>query len=107
MKIEKTTLRGGGEKRAMRPTIADARTIALQSLVFLSQDGERMERFLALTGADPGDIRALAGDDGFCRALLEHVCGDEPLLVAFAAAENCDPQRVVAACVALGGTGFE
>ncbi|WP_255609406.1 DUF3572 domain-containing protein [Methylosinus sp. Sm6] len=91
----------------MRPSIADARSIALQLLIFLAADDERMERFLALTGTNPGEIRALADNAGFCRALLEHVCSDEPLLVAFAAAENCDPQRVVAACVALGGTGFE
>lgn len=107
MKIGKTTHRGGGEKRAMRPTIVDARAIALQILIFLSNDDERMERFLALTGTNPGEIRALAGDDGFLRALLEHVCADEPLLVAFAAAEGGDPQSVVAACIALGGTGFE
>jgi hypothetical protein len=91
----------------MRPTIAEARSMALQTLIFLSDDDQRMERFLALTGTNPGEIRALAGDDGFLRALLEHVCADEPLLVAFAAAEGADPQSVVAACIALGGTGFE
>lgn len=103
MKIEKTRHRLGGEKRAERPSKSQARSIALRSLVFLAEDDERMGRFLALTGADPGDIRALAGEEGFQRALLEHICADEPLLIDFAAAEELAPQSVVAALAALGG----
>lgn len=81
--------------------------MALRALIFLAQDDERIERFSALTGIIPGDIRALAADMGFQRALLEHFCADELLLLALAAEETCDPQRIVAACVALGGGGFE
>ena len=62
-----------------------------------------MGRFLALTGADPGDIRALAAQEGFQLALLAHVCGDEPLLIAFSAEENLSPESVVAAMMALSG----
>ncbi|HEY8065276.1 MAG TPA: DUF3572 domain-containing protein [Methylosinus sp.] len=103
MKIEKTRHRLGGEKRAAPPSKSDARSMALRSLVFLAEDDERMGRFLALTGADPGDIRALAGAEGFQLALLEHICADEPLLIAFAAAENLAPESVVAARAALAG----
>jgi hypothetical protein len=107
MKIGKTTHPRGGEKQAIRAKIEEAQAIALRALIFLAQDAERIERFSALTGINPGDIRALAMDAGFQRALLEHFCADEPLLLEFAAEEKSDPQRVVAACVALGGGGFE
>lgn len=103
MKIEKTRHRLGGEKRAAAPSKSEARSIALRSLVFLAADDDRMERFLALTGVDPGDIRALMGEEGFQIALLAHVCGDEPLLIAFSAEENLSPESVVAAMMALSG----
>lgn len=103
MKIEKTRHCPDGKKQAERPSKSQAQTIALRSLVFLANDDERMGRFLALTGVDPGDIRALAGEEGFQRALLEHICADEPLLIAFAAEEALAPQSVAAALAALGG----
>jgi hypothetical protein len=103
MKIEKTRHRLGGEKRAAAPSKSEARSIALRSLVFLAADDDRMGRFLALTGVDPGDIRALMGEEGFQIALLAHVCGDEPLLIAFSAEENLSPESVVAAMMALSG----
>jgi hypothetical protein len=103
MKIEKTRHRLGGEKRAAAPSTSEARSIALRSLVFLAADDDRMGRFLALTGVDPGDIRALMGEEGFQIALLAHVCGDEPLLIAFSAEENLSPESVVAAMMALSG----
>jgi hypothetical protein len=91
----------------MRATIDEAEAMALRALIFLAQDGERIERFFALTGIIPGDVRALVEDRGFQRALLEHLCADEPLLVAFSIDASCDPERVVEACVTLGGGGFE
>ncbi|OAI23110.1 hypothetical protein A1351_19885 [Methylosinus sp. R-45379] len=103
MKIEKTRHRLGGEKRAAAPSKSDARSIALRSLVFLAADDDRMGRFLALTGVDPGDIRALMGEEGFQIALLAHICGDEPLLIDFASGENISPESVVAALAALSG----
>lgn len=66
-----------------------------------------MERFLALTGVDPGDVRALSQESGFQLALLDHVAADEPLLLAFAADQELDPEQILAARRALGGGAFE
>jgi hypothetical protein len=103
MKIGKNRHYLGGEKRAAAPSRLQAQSIALRSLVFLAADDERMGRFLALTGVDPGEMRALAQEEGFQLALLDHLCGDEPLLLAFAQEEGLAPEVVVAARVALGG----
>lgn len=62
-----------------------------------------MERFLALTGVDPGDVRALSVESGFQLALLDHLCGDEQLLLAFASEDGHDPEQIVAARSVLGG----
>lgn len=107
MKIGKNRHRLGGEKRAERPTKSQAQSIALRSLIFLAQDDERMQRFLALTGVDPQDVRALSRESGFQLALLDHLCADEALLLAFASADESDPEEIVAARFALGGGDFD
>lgn len=84
-----------------------AQAIALRSLIFLAQDAERMERFLALTGVDPAEVRALSDESGFQLALLDHFAGDEPLLLAFASEHGLDPEQIVSARLALGGGAFE
>lgn len=66
-----------------------------------------MERFLALTGVDPGDVRALSGESGFQLALLDHLCADEALLLAFASEEGANPEEIVAARRALGGGDYD
>lgn len=86
--------RGGG---------AAASELALAALTFLAQDEERVGRFLALTGIDPGEIRARLGERGFQLAVLDHLAGDEALLVAFAEAEALPPEAVGRARRALGG----
>lgn len=86
--------------RAGNPQASD---LALRALAFLAQDEERVERFLALTGLDPGEIRARLGERGFQLAVLDHLAGDEALLVAFAEAESIPPEMVGRARRALGG----
>lgn len=103
MKIGKTTRRLGRELPEPAPTLPQARSIALQSLIFLSQDDERMGRFLALTGVDPADLRSLSQETGFQLALLDHFATDERLLLDFASAEGLEPQQILAARLSLGG----
>jgi hypothetical protein len=103
MKIEKTRHRLDGEKRALLPSKQEAKSIALQCLVFLAEDEERAGRFLALTGADPSDLRSLSETSAFQLAVLEYFCSDEPLLLAFASAQALAPERIAAARFALGG----
>ena len=71
------------------PSKSEARSIALRSLVFLAADDDA---YGAFSGAHRRQIPAIfarsSATKGFQIALLEHVCGDEPLLIAFAAEEN-------------------
>jgi hypothetical protein len=76
---------------------ADAETIAIQALAFLGSDTERLERFLSLTGLTTGEIRQAAATPGFLGAVLEHVAGDETLLLTFAANAGIDPASIDAA----------
>ena len=76
---------------------AAAEDIAIKALTFLSGDPERLARFLALTGLGPETIRAAAGSPGFLKAVLDHVAGQEELLVGLAEAIGARPETVVAA----------
>ena len=83
----------------------DAETVAIRALAFLAGDLERLERFLALTGLSPDDVRAAAGDSGFMLAVLEHITGDEALLMTFAGNSGVEPATVEAARLALSRSG--
>lgn len=78
-----------------RPLAAEAaEVLAIQGLGFIAQDGERMGRFLALTGIGPEDIRQAAHDRHFLAGVLDYLAGDEELLVAFAAHAGVDPTTI-------------
>ena len=62
-----------------------AQTLAIQALAFLAAEPERIGRFLALTGIGPDEVREAAQEPHFLAGVLEHVSGDERLLLAFAA----------------------
>jgi len=84
-----------------------AEGLAIQALTFIAQDGERLGRFLAVTGIGPAEIRAAAREPGFLVGVLDHLAGDERLLSAFAAEAGIDPPDVGKARAALGGTPWE
>jgi hypothetical protein len=81
----------------------DAERMAIQALGFLAADEERLERFLALSGLDPGGLRAAAAAPGFLAGVLDHVCADEPALLAFAAEARLAPEAVARARALLSG----
>jgi len=80
----------------------DAEAIALSGLAMLADDPARMERFLALSGVAPGDIRAVASTAAFQLAVLGHIRSDESLLLSFAANNGIDPEAVGEAERVLG-----
>jgi hypothetical protein len=82
---------------------AAAEQLAIQALAFLASDGQELGRFLALTGIEPGEIRAAAQQPGFLAGVLEYICAHEPLLLAFARAEGLEPPRVERALEAIFG----
>ena len=84
-----------------------AKSLAVEALSFLANDFERVGRFLALTGINPAEIRAVARDSGFLAAVLDHIASDESLLHAFAREAGRDPGEVAAARTALAGRPWE
>jgi hypothetical protein len=86
-----------------------ATALAVAALSFLAGDHERLERFLALTGLGPQSLRATAREPSFLLGVLDHVAGDETLLLAFARESGVDPEDVGRARDALaarpGNTG--
>jgi hypothetical protein len=82
---------------------ANAEALAITALGFLAGDPERLSRFLALSGLGPGNLREAAAEPSFLLAVLDHLAGDERLLVAFAGEQGVDPSAVSAAREALAG----
>jgi len=73
---------------------AAATELAIAALSFLAGETERLERFLALTGLGPQSLRAAAREPSFLLGVLDHVAGDETLLLAFANESGIDPEDV-------------
>jgi hypothetical protein len=77
--------------------------LAIEGLAFLGSDPERLGPFLALTGLDPANLRAAARAPSFLTGVLDHLAGDERLLIAFAAEANRDPTDISRARQILDG----
>ena len=86
-----------------RTAAADAETIAIRALQFIAADGERLARFLSITGIGPETLRQAAAEPGFLAQVLEFVGEDESLLLAFAANAALAPATVAAARQRLAG----
>jgi hypothetical protein len=83
----------------------DAEALAIEALTFLAGDGERLSRFLAITGLDPTSLRLAAAEPGFLAGVLDHILGDEALLLAFAANQQLEPEVISRARAQLDGGG--
>jgi hypothetical protein len=75
----------------------DPDALATKALAYVASDPERLGRFLALSGLDPGSIRQASRSPGFLPAVLDHVLSDERLLLAFASDAGLRPERVAEA----------
>lgn len=81
-----------------------AEIVALEILAFLAEDERRLSRFLALTGLDPHDLPALADKPETKLAVVEHVLGDESLLLMFASRCGRPPSSMSEAALILRGS---
>lgn len=88
-------------KKGPKPTAESAQTLALSGLAFLAEDGPRLGRFLALTGMGPDELRAAADAPETLLAVLDHLLGDESLLLVFAASKGITPETVAPSREAL------
>ena len=92
------------EPRNRSSTSVEAgRDLAVEALAFLAADEARLERFLAVTGLGPHNLRRAAADPGFLDAVLEYLAADERLLVAFAAGSGRRPEDVMRGLDAMRG----
>lgn len=84
-----------------------AESLAVEALGYLAADETRLERFLSLSGLGPENLRAAASAPGFFAAVLDHVAGDETLLLAFAGNGGHDPAEVLRARDTLAPPALE
>ena len=70
---------------------------ALQALAWILSDDGRADRFVALTGISPVDLRARAGEVAVLDATLGFLEGHEPDLIECAKALGIVPIELVAA----------
>lgn len=84
----------------------EAEVIALKALGFLASEPDRLGRFLALSGVELSDIRAVAQNPDFLIGLLNHLLQDELLLLTFTAEQELDPRLPALAAEALAREEF-
>jgi hypothetical protein len=84
-----------------------ARRLAIQALEYLGREPERLGRFLALSGLDPGTIRAAAQQPEFLSGVLEYVMSDDRVVVAFTESLAIPPERIAQARAVLMGHPWE
>jgi hypothetical protein len=76
--------------------------LAIQALAFIAEQPEQLTRLLNMTGIAPEQMRAASRQPGFLAGILEHMLGDESLLIAFADSAGIDPADIGRARSALG-----
>lgn len=81
----------------MPRTETNAEALALRALVWTLGDSIRSTRLLDLTGLDPAELRARAGEPALLAATLGFLEAHEPDLVACAEALEVTPAALVAA----------
>ena len=89
-------------KRPSQPSRQAAETLAIQALAFIAEEPERLGMFIAATGIGPDGIRDAPRAPDFLAGVLEHMLGDENLLVAFADGAGIDPAEIARAHGVLG-----
>jgi hypothetical protein len=77
--------------------------LAIQALAFIAEEADRLDGFLAVTGLERERIREAAREPSFLAGVLEHMLGDERLLIAFSQSAGIDPAEIPRASSVLGG----
>lgn len=72
-------------------------SLAIDVLGWIVADEDRLFPFLNATGLSPETVRASLGDPAFLAGVLDHVMGDEAVLLACAQGLAVKPERIAAA----------
>jgi Protein of unknown function (DUF3572) len=94
------------EPKPERLDHAGAEAMAAHALAFLAAEPNRLTRFLGDSGMEPQQLAAsLAGGElGVLEAALEHILGDESLLLVFASDLRQKPEAIMLAHALLQGS---
>ena len=71
--------------------------MAIEALAWLAGDPTRLERFLALSGLGPQNLRRAAADPGFLGAILDYLAANESLLIEFSTYSKRAPEAIARA----------
>lgn len=86
-----------------KQNLDSALTMALRALLWTLNEPDRAARMLAVTGLDPGDLRARAEEPALLGAVLAFLEAHEPDLLACAAGLDVSPAALVRAREQLEG----
>ena len=89
-------------KRKLDNPDDSAERLAIAILGWLAQEPDRLLPFMTAAGLTPATLRASAADPAFLCAVLDHVMGDEAVLLACAGALAVKPERIAQAWRRLG-----
>ena len=81
----------------------EAETLALKALAFLAHSQEEIDRFVALSGVAPADLRARADEPEILAAVLDFLLTDDSRVTGFCEEASIDPRELHAARRALPG----
>ncbi len=82
---------------------SEAEAVAAQGLLFLSEETDRLERFMALSGLSVDELRKTAYDRGILTGILEYVLSDDSLVLGLAEFADIAPETPAIALYALQG----
>ncbi|MBP1178620.1 DUF3572 domain-containing protein [Methylobacterium sp. PvR107] len=74
-----------------------AERLALDVLLWITAEDDRLLPFLAASGLGPETLRDSVREPAFLVGVLDHVMGDENVLLACAEALGVKPERIAAA----------
>ncbi len=74
-----------------------AERLAIEALGFLAGDTGLLQRFFALSGLEPSNVRRAAAEPLFLAAVLDYLASDESLLLSFAKSAGREPAAVLRA----------
>lgn len=86
-------------------TEANRAEVAVALVIFLSGRPDDLQQFLGISGLDGSELRTRLDDSGLQQGLLDYVCTNEPLLLAFCEETGRDPAQVSGLSANLANTG--
>lgn len=81
--------------------VETAEALAYRALAFIAADQAYLSDFLSRSGVSPERLPELLESRDFLAGVLDHVLGDESLLLAFCGNAGIDPSEILPARKAL------